>query len=495
MKILAVEESSLSAHTFFAFRNDSLETVLAPLDVDVRQAVQSYFADKDDLAELGCVRSLHLVLEGKPVTVLVAGLGEQDTFRLEHLRRAVGKAAGEWERLRLSGTALHVQGVLKEGHNLDDWFRAMAEACVLSSYRFDTYLSDKKENVLETVEFTSDNPAHRQPAIDKGQVLGEAAVFTRHLVNEPANVLTPAELANRAAAAGRDYGFEVEVHEDAGIEELGMHAFMEVSRAAVHRPRLIVMRFRGNPDHPEDILGLVGKGLTYDSGGLSIKPNDGMLHMKCDMGGAGAVIGTMTALARLKPKVNVTAVVAACENMISGHSYRPGDIIQTMAGKSVYIGSTDAEGRLTLADALHYVIEHEKAAKVVDAATLTGAAIIALGHVSTAVVTNDSGFFQQLEQASEASGERIWQLPSFDEYQELIKAKAKGADLTNTGGRAAGTVTAGLFVGQFVQDKPWLHLDIAGTAFVDKPGAYGPEGATGAGARLLYHLAENLDRL
>lgn len=323
--------------------------------------------------------------------------------------------------------------------------------------------------------------------IKLGQILGQATNLARNLVNEPANVLTPEQLAQEAKDAGEKYGFEVEVFEPEAISALNMQAFLAVGQASANTPRLIVMRHFGQPDQSEEILGLVGKGLTYDSGGLSIKPGDSMVTMKYDMAGAATVIGAMVAIAQANLPLNVVAVVAACENLLSGTGYRPGDVIGSMAGKSILINSTDAEGRLTLADAVHYIITEEKVHTVVDVATLTGAAIIALGNTTTGVVTNNQDLYSKLQVASGQSGERVWQLPSFPEYREQNKTSL--ADLKNTGGRAAGTITAGLFIEAFVQGKPWIHLDIAGTAFTEKDLDYLTEGGTGVGVRLLYHFA------
>ena len=252
----------------------------------------------------------------------------------------------------------------------------------------------------------------------------------------------------------------------------------------------IVLRYKGNPSKPEEILGLVGKGLTFDTGGYSIKPTSGMLTMKSDMGGAAAVIGAIASIAERKLEINVTAVVAACENVISDRSYKPGDIIGSMAGKTIEILNTDAEGRLTLADAAYYVVEKEKATKLVDIATLTGAVLHALGENVAGVVTNNQSFYSKLEKASEASGERIWQLPAYNDFKELYKSDV--ADLANTGGRLAGTITAGLFIGEFVQGKPWLHIDIAGTSWKDSAKDYFSKGGTGAGVNILYQLAKDL---
>ena len=271
-----------------------------------------------------------------------------------------------------------------------------------------------------------------------------------------------------------------------------MHAFLEVARGSENPPRLIVMKYNGDSENKEDIIGLVGKGLTYDSGGLSIKSTAGMVTMKSDMGGAAAVIGAMSAITKLKAKANVVAVVATCENMISGKCYRPGDIINSMGGKTIEVLNTDAEGRLTLIDAVNYIIEKEHATKVVDIATLTGAVISALGITATGVVANNDFFYNRLEQASKICDEKVWRLPAFDEYKELIKSDI--ADLKNIGGPKAGTITAGLFIGEFVGEKPWLHLDIAGTSWSEKDSSYESKGGTGCGARLLYHLIKQLEK-
>jgi leucyl aminopeptidase len=326
-----------------------------------------------------------------------------------------------------------------------------------------------------------------------GQTLGKATNVARDLVNEPANYMTPEQLAKDAVEAGEKFGFAVEVLEKDAIEELGMRAFLEVGKASVNLPRLIVMRHLGNPEQPEQILGLVGKGITFDSGGLSIKPALGMGAMKSDMGGAASVIGAMSAIAGENLRLNVVAVVAACENLISGNGYRPGDIIGSMSGKTIQVNSTDAEGRLTLADAVYYMVTKEKAKAVVDVATLTGAALVALGNTTTAVIANDQELYQKLQDASGQSGERVWQLPSFPEYRE--QNKTPHADLKNTGGREAGTITGGLFIEAFVEERPWLHLDIAGTAYTSKDQDYLAEGGTGVGVRLLYHFAESLIKM
>ena len=251
------------------------------------------------------------------------------------------------------------------------------------------------------------------------------------------------------------------------------------------------MSYTGNPDAKAKTIALVGKGLTYDSGGYCIKQPQGMVHMKNDMAGAAAVIGAFAAISTLKLKVNVLGVVAACENMISGDAYRTGDIIRTMAGKTIEVINTDAEGRLTLVDAIHYAINREHVSKIVDIATLTGAAVGALGNQITAVLTNNDSMLTKLQIASDFTGEKIWQLPAHDGYKDLIKSDI--ADLKNSGGPFAGAITAGLFIREFVEDIPWLHLDIAGTALKDKESGINSLGATGVGVRLLTQFLREME--
>lgn len=464
------------------------EEMIADQKLDLEEQFWGQVINFEELkGSFGEITAHKVIEDQQQYNLIVAGLGKKAEVNLEKLRQATGKALKEADRLKIKQISVLP---FKLNMAVVDQIRALVEAALLVNYRFDKYLSEKKQLALAELIVVYENGQGEEVelGIAQGKVLAEATALARDLVNEPANVLTPAKLADYAVQAGEEAGFVVKVFEEEQIAELKMDAFLAVAQATVNRPRLIVMRYFGDKQNQGEVLGLVGKGLTYDSGGLSIKPGDSMITMKSDMAGAAAVIGAMSAIAQQNLKVNVVAVIAACENLISGTGYRPGDIINTMAGKSVFISSTDAEGRLTLADAIHYIIEHEGASRVVDIATLTGAAIIALGHTTTGVLTNNQDFYKQLEQAAELSGEKVWQLPSFPEYKELNKSPI--ADLKNTGGRAAGTITAGLFLGEFVQDKPWLHLDIAGTSYASKDWDYGVEGGTGVGVRLLYHLAE-----
>lgn len=420
--------------------------------------------------------------------VILVGLGKKENLDGEDIRKVYSKALRKAKELKL--TALGVKFFTIEGLCVKRVLKGIVEGMALGDYDFNKYKNSKEQCPIKDITIMGIGKQDIEAvnnALEESLALVEATILARNLVNEPANIIYPETLAKEAKKAGESHNFQVEVFDEKEIEALGMKAFLSVARGSVNSPRLIVMRYMGNEDNKEDILGLVGKGLTYDSGGYSLKPTDGMVTMKSDMGGAAAVIGAMCAIADMNLKANVIAVVAACENMISGGAYKPGDIISTMAGKSIEVANTDAEGRLTLADAVYYAIDKEKVSKVVDIATLTGAVLVALGTTTTGVVTNNDEFYNVLQKASDISGEKIWKLPAFDEYRELIKSDV--ADLKNVGGRMAGTVTAGLFIEEFIKDKkPWLHLDIAGTSWSDSDKNYLSKGATGVGVRTLYYL-------
>ncbi len=410
--------------------------------------------------------------------VILVGLGKKKaTFR--DTLFAFGMGVKEAIKAKANNISIY----LKDLDNEEFLLKAASESCLLSSYKFEMKkeIKNEKYNFNLITKFTSSK-------IKESLVIAEANLVCRDLVNKPANVIYPKTLADEVKKLGKEKGFDVKVYGLKDIQKLKMEAFLSVARASDKEPQLIVMNYMGNPKDKE-ILGLVGKGLTYDSGGLSIKPTSGMVTMKCDMGGAATVISAISAVAEMKLKKNVIAVVASCENMISGDAYRPGDIIGSMGGKTIYIGNTDAEGRLTLIDAMYYIVNNMKVTKVVDVATLTGAAIHAGGEVSVVSISNNDSFYNKIEKAHENSGELITRLPIFDEYVELVKHKE--ADLTNTAG-SPGSVTAGLFVGAYIDKTPWIHLDIAPTAFVSKPTSIFNEGATGLTVKPLYYLAKEL---
>ena len=309
----------------------------------------------------------------------------------------------------------------------------------------------------------------------------DAVRMTRDLVSAPGNLATPAYLAEKALEIGGRYGMGCTILDRDELERLGMGALLAVGQGSQHPPRLVVMEYRGGGDRSRPVV-LVGKGITFDTGGISLKPGANMELMKHDMAGGAAVLGTMQAAAGLKLPVNLVGLVPLAENMPDGRAYKPGDVVTTMSGLTVEINNTDAEGRLILCDALHYA-QRYKPALLLDLATLTGACIVALGHNATGALGNDPKLIKALARAGEATGERIWELPLWDEYGELMKSDI--ADLKNAGGPSAGTISAGWFLKQFVGTTRWVHLDIAGTAWEEKGRHYLPKGATGVGVRLL----------
>lgn len=417
---------------------------------------------------------------------ILIGLGKESELTGYKYTNAIAKAVKMAKQLKLTkyGIRLGEMSSICIGGRT----KGITEAVGLATYNFDKYKSDRKEYAAEVyiLDAPEDKKEKMSLKVQEMNNLVEGITIARDLVNEPANVIYPESLANKVVALGLESGFEVEVFNEDKIQELGMKAFWAVGMGSARLPRFIIMRHMGNLKSKE-VLGLVGKGLTYDTGGYSLKPSDSMKDMKCDMGGAASVIGVMSALAKNKVKANVIGVIAAAENAISGHSYKPGDIIGSMAGKTIEVLNTDAEGRLTLVDAITYVIEKEKVNKVIDIATLTGAALVALGTITTAVVTNNNEFYNELQVAAEKTGELFWSLPNFKEYKKQIKGDY--TDLKNIGGKNAGTITAGMFIEEFVEGKPWLHLDIAGTAWADVPfSEFIQKGGTGVPVRTLYKM-------
>ena len=420
--------------------------------------------------------------------VIFLGLGNKEKLDLKALRETFFKLGKELDKYNIETAGITVP-------KFDDLCykktnSAIVEGLLQSQYKFDKFKSDKKDETslkemyLDVLE---DKKEKVQEAIDEVETLIEGIFLTRDLVNEPAINMYPETLAKAAKENLEDLGVVVDVYGREEIQEIGMEAFLAVSKGSENEPKLIIMTYNGD-DSSDEKIALVGKGLTYDSGGYSLKPSASMALMNSDMAGSASVIGAMKAIAKSKLKKNVVAVVAACENLISGGAYKPGDIIGSMSGKTIEVDNTDAEGRITLADALYYTATVIKPSKMVDLATLTGACVVALGSVNTGAITNNQPLMDEINQASSEAGEYVWQLPANEEYKEWNKSFV--ADIKNSGGRGAGTTTAGLFLQEFVEDVPWVHLDIAGTAYISKPRGYLPKGATGVPVKTLYNFVK-----
>lgn len=360
-----------------------------------------------------------------------------------------------------------------------------ASTLPLCDYAFDKYKNKKADYTEKSIfVYVSEKSTIFENACLEGANIAKGICIARDLTNEPSDVLTPSELANRTVSFGEEYGFEVEIFGKKACEKLGMSAFLTVARGSDYEPQLIVMRYYGNSDSIA-CEGIIGKGLCYDSGGLFLKPGASMEHSKADMAGGAAVIGAMCALAANKIRKNVVAVVAACENMLDGNGYRNGDIVQTMAGKSVFVGSTDAEGRLTLADAITYMVRHENVDSIMELSTLTGSCANFFGDVCCGVLTTDDELYSKLSNCSDRSGEKYWRIPHYDEFREFIKSDI--ADLHNTSTGGAGGICAGLFLDEFKEDKPFIHLDVAGMTFTKKKRDGYPKGGTGYGVKTIYN--------
>jgi leucyl aminopeptidase len=372
----------------------------------------------------------------------------------------------------------------------DDAVKAIVEGAFVGNFDSDTYKSDRKDQKIDALTIVaSGDQASLQKAVDEARILGESQNFTRQLVNEPSNNMTPTILANHAKKMCQEVGLKCEVYGADKIKELKMGAFWGVAQGSDEPPALIVMRYEpaGAPEKP--VLGLVGKGVTFDTGGISIKPADGMEKMKYDMAGGATMIGAMRAIALLKPKVKVIGIVCATENMPSGKAQKPGDIQTAMSGKTIEIINTDAEGRLVLADGLCYA-RQLGCTHLIDAATLTGAVVVALGYYNAGIFSNDDAFYERFNKALNKSGEKMWRLPVTDEY--LDQTRSSIADLMNTGGRWGGASTAAAFLKEFAEDTPWLHLDIAGTAWMEDQKPWIAKGPSGIAVRSLVEFVRDL---
>ncbi|MEE9521470.1 MAG: leucyl aminopeptidase [candidate division NC10 bacterium] len=440
----------------------------------------------------GTTLLLHTQGKVKAERVLVAGLGKQEQFGLESVRSVTGQALRVLRRhgCRRVGTILHGSGA--EGLGVKEVAQAVTEGALLGLYTFDRYKKKEEDHKLiqELALLLRDRVqvAEVRGGSGTGQIIARAVNLARDLVNEPSNSLTPQALAAQAQSVAKAGKLTCQILEKRQLERMGMGAFLGVAQGSGRPPVLIVLSYRGGRRKQPD-LGLVGKGITFDSGGISIKPSEGMEQMKGDMAGGAAVIAAMGAIARIKPPINVTGIVPACENLPSGSALKPGDVVRTMDGKTIEVVNTDAEGRLVLADALCYA-RRLGCPRLVDAATLTGACVVALGSVRSGAFTNDQGWMDRVGAAAQAVGEKVWQMPMDGEYDEQISSDV--ADVKNIGGRKAGAVTAAKFLARFVGEVPWVHLDIAGTTQADKEKGYTPKGATGVPVQTLVRVALDL---
>jgi len=462
---------------------DKTEAFVCSPDSDVQQAAAELISSGDVTAKMFEVCWLHKPAGLKAKRMLLVGGGKAKNFSPAELRKVAGTAVRALKPRNLRRLAFAVPGQMAA----EDAVKAIVEGALIGNFDPDTYRSDRKNQSMDSLTVVvSGDPEELQRAIDEGRILGESQNFTRELVNEPSNRMTPTMLAKRAQEMSKEVGLKCEAYAADKIKELKMGAFWGVAQGSDEPPALIVMRYEppGAPEKP--VLGLVGKGITFDTGGISIKPADGMEKMKYDMAGGATMIGVMRAIALLQPKIKVMGIVCATENMPSGKAQKPGDIQTAMSGKTIEIINTDAEGRLVLADGLCYA-RQLGCTHLVDAATLTGAVVVALGYVNVGVFSNDDDMYQKFAKALGEAGEKMWRLPLDDEYKEQIKSNI--ADIMNTGGRWGGAITAAMFLKEFAEDTPWIHLDIAGTAWMEDNKPWIAKGPSGIAVRSLTEFA------
>ena len=465
----------------------------------VLQAAAPWIAAGEFKAGLGETLLLHAPAGMKAERLLLVGLGKASTLTVHEIRKGAGVAVRFAKPRAIRDLAIafpeyktlaaEQQERRQEALSTPLTACTLAEGALIADFDIDVYRSERKDqSVASTTILNSESDAKLQAEVrqgfEDGVVIGESQNFARTLVNEPGNVLTPTELGKRAAAMCDEFGLACEVHSLDKIQELKMGAFAAVTQGSIEPPALIVMRYEpSNPPQGSDapVLGLVGKGITFDTGGISIKPAENMDKMKDDMAGAAAMIATMRAIAQLKPGVRVLSVICSCENMPDAKAYKPGDVLTAMSGKTIEILNTDAEGRLVLADGLHYA-KTLGATHLINAATLTGAIGVALGLLTAGVFSNDDAAAQRFLDTHAVAGESFWRMPCGDIYRDQIKSQI--ADIMNTGGsRYAGSINAAMFLKEFVGDTPWLHLDIAATAWTEEARPWQSKGPTGVAVR------------
>ena len=424
-----------------------------------------------------------------PERLLLVGLGDSKNVNSEVLRQSGADIVKKVSSLSLSDFSLIIETSGMD--DTDESIRSISEGIFLGNYSFDEFKTDKKDSVSINAELLLDeiNDNHTA-ALDKSKITSIASIKARNLVNRPPNVVNPEYLKDFSVdLADQNEKLDIEIFDKDKIIKLGMRAYLGVAQGSVAEPYGIKLTHNGDTSNKDNNIWLIGKGITFDSGGLSLKPSFGMLEMKSDMSGGAAVITAMEAISKLNPKINVVGLCLATENMPDGGAQRVGDIVKSMSGKTIEIENTDAEGRLTLADAVEYA-KQNGAKKIIDVATLTGAMVTALGHGLIGAFGNNNELLNALKESGEVTGEKIWLMP-LDETSKK-QNRSKVADIKNTGGRAAGSVTAAHFIGEFVGDTPWVHLDIAGTAMSSSSKGWIPQGATGFPCRTLIETVMRL---
>lgn len=475
----------------YAFEDQPVQGRVAELDKLTGDVLGRLAASGEFTGKSLEVTLLHAPAGLKAARLLIYGAGKRDAFNGATLRKIAGAALRN-----LKGRAVHKFAFLVgEADASEQTAQAITEGLLAADFESDKYKTDKKaDKFIDAVSLVGYSDAQKsagETGLVRGRIIGEAQSFTRDLVNEPSNKLTPRVLAEKAEAMAKEAGLAVEILDEKKIADLKMGALLSVAQGSVEPPRMIVVTYTpANAKPGAPVVALVGKAVTFDTGGISIKPSDGMEKMKYDMAGGATMLGVMKALAQLKPAVKVICVVPATENMPGGKAQKPGDVQTAMSGKTIEVLNTDAEGRLILADGIHYA-KQLGATHIVDAATLTGAIVVALANINVGVFGSDQAWTDKLLASAKTAGEKMWQMPTDDEYREFIKGTV--ADIQNIGsGKGGGAITGAMFLKEFSGDTPWIHLDIAGTAWNDDAKPWLAKGPTGVALRTLVQLIQSL---
>ncbi len=488
--ITRIEAGAIVVNLFEEMERPDGDT--ATVDRALEGAISQLIGQGEIKGKLNEITIIHSLGKLPATRVVVAGLGKQPELTLDRVRGVVAKTCRFLQQRRVDSIATIAQGAGIAGITVEGAAQAITEGALLGAYSFRRHITKEAEHgeikQLTIVTPDENKLAGLEQGCHKGRILAEATNLARDMVNEPANYMTPSHMAEAAVKLAEAYGLELNILEREQMQELGMGALLGVAQGSQQPPKFIVFHYRGGNSNETDVA-LIGKGITFDSGGISIKPSEGMGDMKGDMAGGASVMAALSAIAQLKPKINVMALIPATENLPSGSALKPGDILTAMSSKTIEIVSTDAEGRLTLADALSYAKKHG-AKLMVDVATLTGACRIALGDVCTGAFGNNQELVDRILAAGAEAGEHIWQMPMYEEYKEQNKSDV--ADIKNTGGRYGGAITAAQFLAEFADDTPWVHLDIAGTSMSEKERNYQVKGATGVPVRTLVNLILSL---
>ncbi len=460
---------------------------LATDDPAVQAAAADLLASGELTGKAFETNLLHKPSGMKAKRLLLISGGSAKKFSSYDLRRVAGAAVRTLKSRGLRSLALIAPPQIPA----EEATRAIVEGALVGNFDPDYYRSDRKNQKIDDLTIVAgknEKKADLEKAAGEAQIIGESQNFARDLVNEPSNRMTPTILADRAKKMCQEVGLKCEVFGADKIKEMKMGAFWSVAQGSDEPPALIVMKYEPSGAPQKPVIGLVGKGITFDTGGISIKPADGMEKMKYDMAGGATMIAAMRAIALLKPKVKVIGIVCATENMPSGHAQKPGDVQIAMSGKSIEIINTDAEGRLVLADGLHYA-KQLGCTHLIDAATLTGAVVVALGMLNAGVFANDDAIYERFHKANQEAGEKMWRLPLDEEYMDQIRSSI--ADIMNTGGRWGGAINAAMFLQEFAEETPWIHLDIAGTAWMEEQKPWIAKGPSGIALRSLVEFVRS----